>query len=203
MNAIKTLKYTSFALLAAAALFSIGYHIYGRIEASQPLPKFSFDQSNAAGWTASQNVNVQDVARSTTYTGAEPIDKLPISDLTVHHGSEKDIPNDNCFLMYSYYKRPLDDLNAAYEVYIDRKTKDGKVEELGSTEQTFVTFEGDVSYQFKQYRYVIEGQDTLQGYAIGFASLASGYIRIEGVCKAAEDLALTLPILGSVRLLER
>lgn len=203
MNAIKTLKYTSFALLAAAALFGIGYHIYGRIEASRPLPKFSFDQSKAAGWTASQNVNVQDVARSTTYTGATPIDNLPISDLTVHHGSNKDIPEDNCFLMYSYFRQPAGDIDERHKEYIDRKIKDGKVEELGSTEQTITAFESDVSYQFKQYRYVIENQDTLQGYSVGFAPLASGHIRIEGVCKAAEDLALTLPILGSVRLLER
>lgn len=192
-----------YSLIAIAALFGIGYHIYGRIEASRPLPKFSFDTSKAPGWTGSKSVNIQDVAKSTTYRGEEPIEALPIADITIHHGSAKDIPEDNCFTMYSYYRRPLGAADTLYKEYVERKAKDGTVEELSTTDQTIVTFEGDVSYQLKQLRYTIEGKDTLQGYAIGFAPLPSGYIRIESVCKTAEDLTLTLPPLSAVTLLEK
>jgi len=193
------LKTIAIILVALAAVLGIGWHIYGRAQDSKPLPTFHFDASKASGWTGRDNINVQAVARSTTYKGTEPIEMLPIADLTIYHGEPNSPAEDNCFVMYSYFDRVIGDLSTAYKDYADRKSKEGALEVFDPIPQTISTGEGDKNYYLRQYRYTIDNQDALQGYQVGFVPLESGYIRVEGVCKTYEDLALTLPILQSVQ----
>lgn len=201
---MKYVRRTLISLIVIAACAGLGYHIYLRLQENAPVPKFSFDAGKASGWYGRENINVQDVARTTDYKGEEPIDKLPIADLTITQEEPKASGViDGCFVSYSYYDYALEDLAAAYDTYFDRKDPYGTLTSFEPSLQSLTTFEGEKEYQLQQYRFVIEGQDTLQGYQIGFIPLNSGYVRIEGVCPTYEDLALTLPALQSVQLLER
>lgn len=182
----------------------IGAHVYSRIQGSLPSPTFSFNKESAPGWWASDNVDVQEVARTSNYTGQTPISELPTSDLTIFQGeSEDERTVDGCFVSFSYYKNRLADINAAYDDYFDRKdTDDGKLDTFDPIKQTISTFEGKKEYDLRQYRLVFEGQDTMQGYQVGFIPLDSGYIRTEGVCMTYEELEITKPVLESIELVE-
>jgi hypothetical protein len=203
MKAMHRIKPILISLAVLAGVAAIGYHIYLRIVDSIPPPAFSFDASNATGWWGSDNINVQDVAGN-NYQGEEPKDKLPVADLTVHHGRPGETtPEDSCFTLFSYYDYPLEGIDAAHQDYIDRKEELGTLEQTNSLRQTIETFEGQKSYDLKQYDYEVEGQDVLSGYQIGFITMSDGHIRTEGVCKTVKDLELVQPVLQTVRLNER
>ena len=185
------------ALVCVAAI--VGLYIFN----NPSYPKFSYDNAGTEGWWSSKNENLQKVARSAgnNYRG-DPIDTLPVADLTVHHGERgsQNNPKDACFVAFSYYDYPLAGLDAKYVEYEDRKKAQGELKELDSAQHTIKTFEGDETYELRQYDYTIEGEDVLSGYQIGFVEMQSGHMRIEGVCKTADDLALTHPILETVTL---
>lgn len=169
-------------------------------------PKFSYNDTDIEGWWSSKNENLQKVAKSAgnNYRG-EPIDKLPVADLTVHHGERgsQSNPEDSCFVAFSYYDYPLAGLDAAYVEYEDRKKAEGELTALESSKQTLTTFEGDETYELRHYDLSIEGEDVLSGYQVGFIEMSEGYVRVEGVCRAAENLEVTKPILEAITLHER
>lgn len=191
-------------LLALIAVIAFIAGLY--VSNTTSYPTFSSDSSKTSGWWSSENENMQKVAKSagSSYRGTEPIDKLPVADLTIHHGEKGTAmaPEDSCFTAFSYYDYPLDGLDAAYGEYKDRKEAQGVLKELEPRELTIKTFEGDEKYTLRQYDYTIEGEDVLSGYQVGFIELNDGYVRVEGVCKTAKDLALNLPIFESVSLNE-
>src|SRR5690606_30980447 len=109
------------------------------------------------------NINVQEVARTSNYTGEEPIDRLPVADITVFQGEpHSEAPSaESCFVLYSYYNYPLTDSDAAYADYFDRKdTSGGELESFEPIIQTIDTFEGVKEYDLHQYRLVFDKQDT-------------------------------------------
>lgn len=171
-----------------------------------PVPKFSTSLASDSGWWTGHNTNVQAMAKSigSDYKGEEPIDKLPVADITIHHGEEgsKNAPADNCFTSFSYYNQPLNDLAAAYKNYEDRKNQQSHAEKLEPVKKTITTFEGNKDYELQRYNYVIEGQNILSGYQVGFIPMSGGYIRTEGVCKTPADLDLLTPIIATVQLNE-
>ncbi len=199
-NTLKRAAGVVLALLCVATI--VGLYIFN----NPSYPKFSHDSATIEGWWSSKNENLQKVARSAgnNYRG-DPIDTLPVADLTIHHGDRtgQSNPKDACFVAFSYYDYPLAGLDAAYVEYEDRKKAQGELKELDPSEHTITTFEGDETYELRQYDYTIEGEDVLSGYQVGFVEMQSGHIRIEGVCKTAEDLQLTQPILETVTLNER
>ncbi len=167
-----------------------------------PLPVFSYDASSVDGWWGSQNINVQKTAGS-DYTGEVPKNKLPVADLTIHHGTagSNDTPEDSCFTMASYFNYSLASTDSAYTEYENSKT-DGTLIKLELVERTFETYEGEKTYELRRYNYTIEGQDVLSGYQIGFIPMSSGYIRTEGVCKTSDDLPLIDEVQPALRLNE-
>lgn len=194
------LNLIALCIVVLLGIIGVSAYLQTRPEKSAPLPKFSFDQSKASGWWGRDSINVQEVAHTTNYTGNEPIEKLPVADTTIFHGTTEQAAADGCFVTFSYYNYPIADLGTAYREYESRKTAQGTLEILQPSQQVAKTFEGNKIYELRQYSYTIEGKDTLSGYEIGFIELASGSIRVEGVCKTAKDLVLTQPILNSVTL---
>ena len=195
----KTLIY----LILTIALGGISMLAYEKIRSTPPKPPvFSFDTQKADSWWGSDNTNIQLVAKTGNYTGEEPIDKLPVADLVVHHSKPgSTAAQDNCFIAHSYYDRPLENVDEAYKEYEDKKEKTGTIEAFSSSEQSFQTYEGVKQYRLQPYRLTVQGQDILEGYQVGFIPMSKGHVRIEGVCKTSQDLSLTLPILKSVQLL--
>ena len=180
--------------IAAASVFTYN-------ENNPQLPKFSLDSEKAKGWWTSSNVNIQEMARaSKDYQGIEPIDKLPISDLTVHHGSKGKPSEDGCFISFSYYDYK-EDLDQKYKEYVDRKSE-GEVKTLEPVKKSLKTFEGDKEVTLQRYDYTIEGQDVLAGYQIGYIALSSGHIRTETVCETPDDLDKSISIIDAVQLSE-
>lgn len=196
------LNIIAFGIAVLIGIIGLSAYLQTRPQKSDPLPKFSFDQSKASGWWGRDSINVQEVARTTNYTGNEPIEKLPVADTTIFHGTTEQAAADGCFVSYSYYDYALEDEKAAYDSYFGDKASEGKLESFAPIKLSLSTFEGNKEYDLQQYRFVIEGQNNLQGYQVGFIPLASGYVRTEGVCKTYEELAQILPVMGSVRLMQ-
>lgn len=189
-------------LIAGAALFGVLAYTF---RAQPEPPKFSYDGSKVSGWKGSENINLQTVAGS-NYQGKEPVDKLPVADLTVHHGeSSTDIPDDNCFVMFSYFDYLLDDAGEAYKKYEDSKKHQGSLTVLKPQKARIATYEGVKEFDMRRYDFTVGSDDdsALAGYQIGFIPLAGGYIRTEGVCKTADDLHLISSVVDAVELLER
>lgn len=207
MNTRQKIQKSFAALLIIGLAASVGMYIYSTNKDSalsaEP-PTFAFNKSQGDGWWGRENVNVQEVAKTSNYTGQTPIEKLPVADLTIFQGeSMADKPEEGCFISYSYYDFPLSDVKSAYSNYFGGKHTDaGTLDTFEPIKSSIDTFEGTKEYDLHQYRFTLDGQDTLQGYQIGFIPLSSGYIRTEGICKTYEDLMLTEPILGSVELLD-
>lgn len=185
----------------------IGAIIYTFIESGSPVPTFSSSLSESDEWWTSENTNVQAMAKSlgSNYTGEEPVDKLPVADITIHHGDKdgKTTPDDSCFVAFSYFTYPLDSIEAAHAEYENRKNAQSEAVKLDSITETLDTFEGNKEYELRRYNYVIDGQDILSGYEIGFVSMSQSHIRIEGVCKTPENLDLLTPVIKTVTLSER
>lgn len=138
------------------------------------------------------------------YRGSEPIDRLPVADMTVHHGEKgTKAPTDNCFIAFSYYNYPLESLATAYNTYESLKKEEGSLKPLQETNEIIKTYEGNKEFILRQYDFKVDRDDALSGYEVGYIELASGHVRVEGVCNTADTLALTVPILGSVTLNER
>lgn len=166
-------------------------------------PHFVYDSSNIEDWYENQNGNLQALAENLggEYKGSEPIEKLPVSDMTVHHGKKGAgmTPADNCFVGFSYFNYPLENgLDDAYKQYETGKQERGKLTTIASETKKIKLANEEKEYSLKQYDVSVEGESILSGYEIGFIELASGHIKIEGVCQTAENLALTQPILQAV-----
>lgn len=190
--------------LALVTLLAItGMVQYARTHNGSNEPVFSFDESKADGWWGSKNSNQQSVAGS-DYSGKEPRDKLPTADISVHHvTADKVAEKDGCFVLFSYYNYPLDNVADAFKAYEDKKTNlddKAKLETIGTLDKTLATYEGAVSFELRQYDLSVPGNDVLSGYEVGFANTNEGHIKTEGVCKAASDLPLTLPAIDAVTL---
>lgn len=184
---------------------ALGAYAYAATSSTPP-PIFSFDATKAPEWWNGGNRNTQTDAKTnaSTYNEAAngPIKQLPTASIGINHNSPgSNQHDDGCFINYAYYDYQLDDLSSAYKNYEDRKTKWGELKQIDSLEQSIMTHEGTVPYELRQYDYTINTEeDILSGYQIGFAAMANGHLRIEGVCETADDLALTLPVLAAVTL---
>ena len=192
-------------LLVVGVLAGVGAHFYSRIKGDTPPPSFTFNKDKAPGWRGRDSVNVQKVARSSNYTGETPINELPVADMTLFQGeSETTNLAENCFVSFSYYDFPLKDVEAAYKNYFGGKHTDaGTLDSFDPIKASIATYEGTKEYEIHQFRFVVDGQDTMQGYQVGFVPLSSGYVRTEGVCKTYEDLTAIKQIMNSVTLLDR
>lgn len=191
------------AVLIVTALAIAGMVQYTRSHNGSNEPTFLFTEDKAPGWWTSGNSNQQSVAGD-NYKGDEPRDKLPSADMAVHHvTAEKTAQEDGCFVLFSYYTYQLDDVAGAYKAYENKKTEladDATLKPLETSEHALVTHEGDVSFELRQYDLIMPGIDILSGYSVGFANTDNGHIRVEGVCQAADDLPLTLPVISAVTL---
>lgn len=197
------LKQIAGVLIVVAVLGVIGFQMHRETRAETP-PTFSFDREKAAGWWARDPINVQAVARSANYTGEEPIERLPVADITLFEGQpQAEGVVDGCFVSFSYYDYALDDVAAAYDNYFGDKVEHGTLDTFDPISRIIMTFEGEKEYELRQYRFVLEGQDNLEGYQVGFIPLEEGYVRTEGICKTYEELAKIVPIMDSVELIER
>lgn len=174
-------------------------------------PFFSFNRDSRPGWWAPTPEETKAELEKHEEIDTEKSEDEATSFLTVTHGGSplandgmrKTAP-DRCFLMYSYYQKPEVDVTNFYEEYESGKKfyEGDKVILTKNTTQTLQTFEGDFSYEFHEYdaQFANSSGDYLNGYSIGFAKLPSGYVRIEGVCKTAEDLRQLPEIMEAVRL---
>lgn len=163
-------------------------------------PKFAFDNSKAEGWWSNGNLNLQKVAGA-DYQRKEPKDKLPVADLTMHHGEpNKSAADDNCFIMFSYFDYALDSMDSAHKAYEDKKSEQGTIKVLKPVTITVDTPEGNKEIEMRQYDFTIDDEKALSGYQIGFAPLDNGYMRIEGVCKEADDLKTLKNVMDAVKL---
>lgn len=167
-------------------------------------PRFAFNQQLVPNWWSGDNSNPRESWNADEYMGDQPIDEMEVAAINVMHGSAGTSAADNCFVMYSYYDYLPNSIAEEYQKYEDQKSafSDGiAFERIGVSQQSITTFEGDIPYELRQYKLVNKPVETsLEGYQIGFAALSSGYVRIEGVCKAGDDLSKTLDVFRSVRL---
>lgn len=166
-------------------------------------PQFSYNSWGRDGWYESYNGNLQAYATGLgdQYKGKEPIEKLSIADLTVHHGEigADKTPEDNCFIGFSYFDYALENgLEAAYKEYEEGMIVEGNLESFSSRANSLKTPDGNKEYELRQYDFTVEGVTTLSGYQIGYIDLESAHIKIDGACRSTDDLALTLPILDAV-----
>lgn len=190
-------------ILAASSWLLLRAQIPG--SGNLAVPVFTFNQTLAPGWFNTSNYNSQANVDPETYDESisEPINQLPIASTGVHHNGpdNTDQHPDNCFVLFSYYDYPLDDILAAYTEYEERMNTWGSFEQLGVSEQTITTPEGDKLYHLCNYQTIVDGgSNYMSGNQIGFVALSSGHIRIQGVCQTAKDLHLSTAILSSVQL---
>lgn len=167
---------------------------------------FFFDSQQVPGWWSAGSTNPRESISPATYDEAMngPVEKLPAASISIHHGGPEDkASTDHCFVMASYYPYLLDDVAAAYSEFREEQDSwGGRREHLASLQQTISTPEGKKPYELLRYRSVQpnDSREYLSGYQIGFVSLTNGHLRIEGVCKTPDDLALTLPVLPTLSL---
>lgn len=187
--------------IAALAFGGVASYLFFTSSREVDAPEFVFSAEAAPGWWAGRNYNAR-AGVDDSYQGDTPIDKLDTAFISVHHGENEMSPaDDNCFLMYSYFDYPLHDTTQAYTDYEQAK-KGGQGDDIALTTTTtsraqLSTPEGAIDYDLRQYS--LDGAslgDMQHGYAIGFATMKSGYVRIEGVCKDSTSLkgiVTTLP----------
>jgi|GEM_PF-1062497 len=194
-------------IAAVAAVAVILAFLFTRVyQIGASVPTFTFSSEQAPGWWGAKNHNAQALFDEETYKGDTPKEKLSVAAINVFHGAgEGQSAPDNCFVMYSYYTYPLEDKAAAYTDYENAKDNNDPTTTLttvNSSTQTLATPEGSVSFELRQYDLQMTGDTTSyqHGYEIGFVSLQNGYIRVEGVCSEASQLAATLPALSAVKL---
>lgn len=200
---MKKIALPNIAVILVTLLAITGMVHYARTHNGSNEPVFSFDESKAEGWWSSGNSNQQMVAGN-DYNGIEPRHKLPTADISVHHvTADHKAEKDGCFALFSYFNYRRDDIDGAYKEYESKKTElhdNAQLEKLGTSQQTLASHEGPVSFELRQYDLSVPGSDILSGYQVGFANTTNGSIKVEGVCKSAKDLALTLPVIDAVQL---
>ncbi len=190
-------------VISIVALAAVGAGLFFIKPWQPPVPFFSFQNEQATGWWGGTNGNPR-ASTTEDYLGEIPREKLGVAYTTILHGEgEGKSASDNCFLMYSYYDYAHENLAGEYEAYERAKTSfgDAALTRTNTTQQTIATFEGERSYELRQY--ALDGtsvKDSLKGYEIGYVKMDNGYIRIEGVCATAEQLTETLRVLPSVQL---
>jgi len=153
-------------------------------------PVFSFNSGAAAGWWTSGGSSEDDGAF-----------------VSIHHGEGEMKPaSDSCFLMYEYKNQPLTNAQQAYTDYEHGKSGTTMGDDVilttkGTSQQQISTPDGISSYELRQYS--LDGpslEKTMHGYMIGYATLPSGQVRIEGVCDTSDDLAGAVEVLPAVSL---
>lgn len=200
---LMTKKTIIIASVITISLLGVGAGLFYFKPWEPTIPQFVFDNDKAPDWWGGKNNNSRANATK-DYMGDTPVDKLDVAGMTILHGTgEGQSAADSCFFMYSYYDYLPESIEAKYADYSDRKSDsgDGAVVAVTATDtRSISTFEGDRSFELRRYNLTIPGQDMMNGYAIGFAELSGGHIRIEGVCKTTEDVEKALPVLTAVSL---
>lgn len=196
MREFKLFIYGNIAILLVLAV--IGGVIIANIS-KEKVPEFTFNSSLVEGWNSTGNTNSRELSKNEE-NPQTPLDELPVANMNVFHGEIGSNVGDNCFLMYGYYDFPLDDIEAKYSEYEQGKDSFGdEIRVVSDTTQKIRTFDGEKEFKLKQYEF-ITSSEAMRGYQIGYATMSNGYIRIEGVCKTAEDLVGTLKVLETVEL---
>lgn len=191
------------SISSVVVLAAVGAGLYYLKPWQAPIPEFSFNAQQAPGWWGGTNGNTQ-ASVTEDYAGDTPREKLAVAYTTILHGEgEGKSAPDNCFLMYSYYDYHPESLSGEYEAYEKAKIAfgDTTLTRVSTSQQRITTFEGERSYELRQYEFGGESvKDSLKGYETGFVEMDNGYIRIEGVCATANALSETLAVLPSIQL---
>lgn len=200
----KTLSKSWVVILALAATVAIGgvaaYNIFMNNPTTNKAvssASFDFDESKAPGWWAGDNINPNVSDGSQTSTSNEPDATRVIAQGT------KEAPTGNCFVMYSYWandsKDPAQVLSET-TAPSDPSTQGLFTLKQTNTESLRMNISGsDTPFQLHQYdKSSPDNTGMSNGEEYAIIKAGTGYIKITGVCKTAEELAVTLPVFSAV-----
>ena len=112
-------------------------------------------------------------------------------------------PAGNCFVMYSYWANDSKDPNQALSEITapsDASTQGSFTLKQVNTHDLHMNISKfDTPFQLHQYSKIIpDAAETSSGEEYAVIKAGTGYIKIMGVCKTAEELAITLPVFSAV-----
>lgn len=158
---------------------------------------FNFDGSKAPGWWAGDSISPDTSSQTQESTSKEPSATRVIAQGT------RAKPTGNCFVMYSYWANDSKDPNQV----LNETTAPGDASTQGSftLEKTNIEnlhmniSKSDTSFQLHQYNKIIpDAAEMSSGEEYAVIKAGTGYVKIMGVCKTAEELAITLPVFSAV-----
>lgn len=158
---------------------------------------FTFDESKAPGWWAGDNINPDTSAQAQNDTS-----KMPAATRVVAQGTRAQ-PTGNCFIMYSYWandpKNPNQVLNEITAPSDTSTQGSFRLEPTKTENLSMKISKSDTPFQLHQYNKVIPDAAAMSsGEEYAVIEAGTGYIKIMGVCKTAQELSITLPVFSGV-----
>lgn len=170
---------------------------------SKSVPAFTFNQSKAPNWWATENYNSQaSMKNEKEYQGSEPIDKLSVARINVLKG-KKDEYATACFVMFNYYDYKIDIAKLKAEKDAGNSKGGSKFQNVGDIQSSINTPEGDKSFTLTKYELSGPGtENSMKGMSYGWVELDEGYIQVGGVCPTAPELDDTAHVSATVSLVK-
>ncbi len=162
---------------------------------------FNFDESKAPGWWAGDNINPDTSAQK-----QDPSSKEPAATRVIAQGTRAK-PTGNCFVMYSYWANESKDPAQVLSEIIapsDPSTQGSfTLKQTNAENLSMKLSNSDTAFQLHQYNKIIpDAAEMSSGEEYAVIKAGTGYIKIMGVCKTAEELAITLPVFSAVNFKE-
>lgn len=158
---------------------------------------FNFDESKAPGWWAGDNIKPNTSAQT-----QDPTSKEPAATRVIAQGTRAK-PTGNCFVMYSYWTNDAKDPSQVLSEITapsDPSTQGSFTLEQTNTENLSMNLSNsDTAFQLHQYNKIIpDAAEMSSGEEYAVIKAGTGYIKIMGVCKTAQELSITLPVFSAV-----
>jgi len=191
----------SFGVLVTLSLVFVlnSNQILRAIGVSKPAPVFTFNESKAPGWWATENYNSQ-ASSMEDDQGSEPIDTLPVASMNLFKGKKGDNAT-ACFVMFSYYN---------YKAHVTQLKKDKDSESLASTSMKKIGEDSllinalgkDSSFVLTKYELIgPDSENSMKGMSYGWLGLGDGYLSVSGVCPTGVELDDTFTAISAIKLM--
>lgn len=171
---------------------------------------FTFDTTEFPDWASTGNIYGEGTAPVTSFSAQQCSSGSRCSNLVEGcktmrgEGGQCEALNrstqDGCMVQLYYFKQSIDPKAAASDELNKWSRFGTNPTETGVKTLTMRTSEGDKEYQFYSYDTNNSDDTYKRGSAFGFVSLKDGHIEVRSVCKEANQLDQTLPILNAVSL---
>lgn len=185
---------TVFALNSEQILRTLGV--------TKPAPVFSYKDTKAPGWWATDNYNSQESVNRDEYKGSEPIDELPVASVNVFKGKKGQYAT-ACFVMFSYYDYKTDTAKLLEEKNREVAASDS-MKKIGNETLSINAVGETKSFTLAQYELIgPDAENSMKGMSYGWVDLGDGYMSVSGVCPTAAELGDTVDAISAISLVRQ